>query len=171
MAAGVAALAAVAALRKGVRLLVCRRTVQSIGEYADAIRGPRGEDFNDTSRNSLWRRLQGSPCLFPGRPKLSRLGGQYRRSGDGLGGRRLWLRIPRRPAIPRLCLSRQPDRETGYGNLPTHAAALASSRGLGIPEQEGRPFPRSRNRRENRRAGCQDPDPSDRLPGGNTSVD
>jgi hypothetical protein len=98
--------------------------------------------------------------------ELSRLDGQNRRSGDGLGWRRLRLRIPPGRRIPRLRISAPGNGKVVHGNLPTHSAAVGSSRGLGILKQEERPFPQSGNRGNDRRARFLEPNPSGRLPGG-----
>ena len=128
-----------------------------------------------------YKAFANTPAVFVGRVvKVSTIdrkapsGDEYKDRlvffGDGLGRRRLWLRIPRGRRIPRLRISAPGNGKVVHGNLPTHSAAVGSSRGLAILKQEERPFPRSGYRGKDRRARFQKPNPSGRLPGGNTSV-
>jgi hypothetical protein len=70
----IADLGVLAAPEPGVRLLGRRPTVQSICKYADNIRWPRGDDFNDKPQDAFWRRFQGSARIFRSRTELSGLG-------------------------------------------------------------------------------------------------
>jgi hypothetical protein len=47
-----------------VRLQLCRRTVQSVCEYADGICGPCDKDFTNRPENGHWRRLQSRLVSF-----------------------------------------------------------------------------------------------------------
>src|SRR5262249_45788820 len=55
----------------------------------------------------------------------------------GWGGRRLRLRLSGRRALPGLRVSSRRNRKVVHRNLPAEAAAVRSSRGLGVFGQEG----------------------------------